>query len=385
MAPLLRRTFSRDDSRLRAAIRLAAAAAWPGAAGPRRRKQAAARARTSRSNALGVYKNGFTLGTGVRFFTSAFETAWAPFYYATAQQPDARGGVRQGGDVRPRGAHRARGGHGGGRRAMRFCCHADAGISRRGARRSRSLPSAWRMQGVYLLTSIGLESDRAAPSYYPVGTFAALAVGLGSGLRADAAAGASTGAAIAFLLSALTQTTVAFMLCATLLSDRTTKSAASRAWSSLAVLAALAGLWLVPDWPPLAGLVARTVVTAAVVRRAARRDRVSARKTERAFLRDARRTSTPRRRRCRKPMTSEPPATRGDARSSPPSALRRCRSSRFCRRSRPVLPPTTSSSFRASRPLNGLADPWAISASGSSITTGRSPSSRTRWTGSSGG
>ena len=39
---------------------------------------------------LGVYQNGSTLGTGVRFFTSAFETAWAPFYYATSRQPDAK-------------------------------------------------------------------------------------------------------------------------------------------------------------------------------------------------------------------------------------------------------------------------------------------------------
>jgi O-antigen/teichoic acid export membrane protein len=38
----------------------------------------------------GVYKNGFTLGTGIRFFTSAFETAWAPFYYATSRKPDAQ-------------------------------------------------------------------------------------------------------------------------------------------------------------------------------------------------------------------------------------------------------------------------------------------------------
>ena len=39
---------------------------------------------------LGVYQNAVTLGTGVKFFTSAFETAWAPFYYATSRQPDAK-------------------------------------------------------------------------------------------------------------------------------------------------------------------------------------------------------------------------------------------------------------------------------------------------------
>ena len=34
---------------------------------------------------LGIYQNATTLGTGVKFFTSAFETAWAPFYYATSR------------------------------------------------------------------------------------------------------------------------------------------------------------------------------------------------------------------------------------------------------------------------------------------------------------
>ena len=38
---------------------------------------------------LGVYQNASTLGTGVKFFLSSFETAWAPFYYATARRPDS--------------------------------------------------------------------------------------------------------------------------------------------------------------------------------------------------------------------------------------------------------------------------------------------------------
>lgn len=39
---------------------------------------------------VGVYQNGLTLGTGVSFFKNAFETAFAPFYYSTARQPDAK-------------------------------------------------------------------------------------------------------------------------------------------------------------------------------------------------------------------------------------------------------------------------------------------------------
>jgi O-antigen/teichoic acid export membrane protein len=46
--------------------------------------------RTVSPELVGVYQNGTTLGTGVSFFKNAFETAFAPFYYATARQPDAR-------------------------------------------------------------------------------------------------------------------------------------------------------------------------------------------------------------------------------------------------------------------------------------------------------
>ncbi len=39
---------------------------------------------------LGVYNIATTLGQSLKFFLSAFETGWAPFYYETARQPDAR-------------------------------------------------------------------------------------------------------------------------------------------------------------------------------------------------------------------------------------------------------------------------------------------------------
>jgi O-antigen/teichoic acid export membrane protein len=37
---------------------------------------------------VGIYQNGTTLGTAVSFFKTAFETAWAPFYYETSRTPD---------------------------------------------------------------------------------------------------------------------------------------------------------------------------------------------------------------------------------------------------------------------------------------------------------
>ena len=66
------------------------------------------------------------------------------------------------------------------------------------------------LQGVYLLTSIGLNLT-SRTEYYPVATFAALIVGLGSGVILMPRFGVA-GAAIAFLASTITQTSVALVL-----------------------------------------------------------------------------------------------------------------------------------------------------------------------------
>ncbi len=39
--------------------------------------------------ASGLYHTGYVLGTGVKFFLSAFELAWSPFVYAQLERPDA--------------------------------------------------------------------------------------------------------------------------------------------------------------------------------------------------------------------------------------------------------------------------------------------------------
>jgi len=95
--------------------------------------------------------------------------------------------------------------------------------------------------------------------YYPVGTFSALVVGLGSGLILMPRFGIE-GAAIAFLLSALTQTTVSFIFAQRFYKIRYEIGRVARVIAS-GVIAALAGLWLVPAWPPLAGLIGRATVT----------------------------------------------------------------------------------------------------------------------------
>ena len=125
MWPWCRPICQRRCSRGRAAP---GAALWPAArcrtASRRRRSTAATSccsAGTSLPAELGVYQNGVTLGTGVAFFKSAFETAWAPFYYATARQPDAKDVFREDDDLRRRGAGAARRRHDG-RRARRHAC-----------------------------------------------------------------------------------------------------------------------------------------------------------------------------------------------------------------------------------------------------------------------
>lgn len=41
-------------------------------------------------SAVGVYQIGTSLGLGLKLFLSAFETAWAPFYFAEMKHPDAK-------------------------------------------------------------------------------------------------------------------------------------------------------------------------------------------------------------------------------------------------------------------------------------------------------
>jgi O-antigen/teichoic acid export membrane protein len=208
---------------------------------------------------LGVYQNGFTLGTAVRFFTSAFETAWAPFYYETARKPDAAQVLAKlttyvmailallvavttaiSGDLilvmlTPE--------YLGAATVMPF------------------IALGMGLQGVYLLTSIGLNLT-SRTQYYPVATFAALAVGLGSGVLLMPRYG-MTGAAVAFLLSAATQALVAFLF-----SRRFYPLPYETGRLLRVVVAGIAAtgaaVWLIPDWPPFVSVLARAVLAAIV-------------------------------------------------------------------------------------------------------------------------
>ena len=205
---------------------------------------------------LGVYQNGFTLGTGIRFFTSAFETAWAPFYYATAKQPDAKTVFSK---MTTYGVA-----------VLALLVAGTVAVSRDvvlviltpdylGAVPVIPLIAiGMAAQGVYLFTSIGLNLT-SKTQYYPVATFAALAVGLGTGALLMPRFG-MTGAAAAFALSGATQASVAYMFARRFYPISYEIGRLTRVVIAGA-LAALGAVWLVPDLSPVAGLVVRGLVT----------------------------------------------------------------------------------------------------------------------------
>ncbi len=209
--------------------------------------------------AQGVYKTGTTLGAGVRFFTSAFETVWAPFYYATSRKPEAREVF---GKMTTYGVA-----------VLTLLVALTVAVAHdlilvmfkpewlAAARVMPLIAVGVALQGVYLLTSIGLNLTTRT-QYYPVATFAALAVGMGSGLILMPRFGA-TGAAAAFLASTATQTTVAFIFSRRFYPVTYEAGRLARVIAA-GTLAALAGLHLVPELRPLAGLAARTAVTTGV-------------------------------------------------------------------------------------------------------------------------
>jgi len=205
---------------------------------------------------LGVYQIGATLGQSVKFFLAAFETAWAPFYYDTSRRPDAREVF---GKVTTYVI------------AILALLVGLITVAARdvilvmatpdwlaGAPVMPLIALGLAFQGVYLLTSIGLNLT-SRTEFYPVSTISAALVGLSSGAWLMPRYGA-VGAAAAFLLSYVTQAAVAFAFSRRLYRIPYEAGRLSRIVGA-AVLAVGAGLWLVPAIAPLAGLVLRSAVT----------------------------------------------------------------------------------------------------------------------------
>ena len=101
---LIRPVFSQTVLRESLVVRAAAGAARLRAAGDGGRRQVRPAAATCRSQDVGVYSMGVSFGLIQKIALGAFEYAWAPFYYATAREPDAPAGVQHRHDLRRRRA-----------------------------------------------------------------------------------------------------------------------------------------------------------------------------------------------------------------------------------------------------------------------------------------
>ncbi len=207
---------------------------------------------------LGVYQIATTLGQSLKLFLSAFETGWAPFYYDTARQPDAKTTFRK---ITTYG--------------IAMLVLLVAGLTAIAADLVRALaPESYEgaavivpliavgiaFQGLYLLTSIGLNLTNQT-RYYPVAAFAAAAVGLGGGWWLMPRYGA-VGAGVAFLLSYVTLAVVAGVF-ARRHYPMTYETGRIARVLVAGALAALAG-WALPEMPAVAGVAARGLLTVAV-------------------------------------------------------------------------------------------------------------------------
>jgi O-antigen/teichoic acid export membrane protein len=204
---------------------------------------------------IGVYQIGTTIGRSIKLFLSAFETGWAPFYYETSRQPDAKTVFTK---ITTYG--------------IAVLVLLVAGTAAIAADLVRALtPDSYKdaalvvplialgiaFQGVYLLTSIGLNLT-SQTKYYPVSTFTAAAVGLSSGLVLMPRYGV-VGAASAYVLSYVTLAVVAGHFAQRHYSM--TYEGGRIARVIIAGLAAAAAGWALPAMSPVVGILARGATT----------------------------------------------------------------------------------------------------------------------------
>ena len=213
---------------------------------------------------LGVYNISGTIGQTLKLFLSAFETGWAPFYYETARQPDAQAVFSK---ITTYGI------------AILALLVAGLTAITPDLIRLLTFASPWTeeayaltaiivplialgiaFQGVYLLTSIGLNLT-SQTQYYPVAAFAAAGAGLGSGVLLMPRYG-YVGAAVSFLLSYITLAATAGVFARRHYAVRYEAARLTRVLSA-ALIALIIGR-LLPDMPPLAGLIVRGASVVAV-------------------------------------------------------------------------------------------------------------------------
>jgi O-antigen/teichoic acid export membrane protein len=200
---------------------------------------------------VGIYAMGVSFGLTQKLFLSAFEYAWAPFYYATSKEPHAE---RVLSTVTTYG--------------VAVLALMTAGLSAiaadlldvvtRGQYTSAAGVVAWTslgvfFQGIYLMTSIGLNITRHT-QYYPVATSIAAAANVGLNLLLIPRFGIM-GAAYANGAAYAIQAAIAFRL-----SQRFYPITYESGRLARVVVAALLGFgagWGLPPMLPILGVVAR--------------------------------------------------------------------------------------------------------------------------------
>ena len=167
-----------------AGLRAAARAACGGAAGDCRRRQVHPAAAARTMDDVGVYSMAVSFGLTQKLFLSAFESAWAPFYYATIREADATRMFRA---VTTYGvavlALLTAGLSAVGRDAAKAMTHGRLLAPDDPRWADVSTVITWTaigvfFQGIYLLTSIGLNITKRT-QFYPVATMTAAATNVG--------------------------------------------------------------------------------------------------------------------------------------------------------------------------------------------------------------
>jgi O-antigen/teichoic acid export membrane protein len=208
---------------------------------------------------MGVYQIGTTIGRSIKLFLSAFETGWAPFYYETARQPGAPTVFSK---ITTYGiAMLALLVAGTTAIATDLVSVLTPEVYDDAALVVPLIALGLAFQGVYLLTSIGLNLT-SQTKYYPVSTFAAAAVGLGSGLILMPLYGV-VGAATAFLLSYVTLAVVAGYFARRHYPMTYERGRIARVVVAGVIAAAAAG-WALPAMGPIAGILVRGTTTVVV-------------------------------------------------------------------------------------------------------------------------
>jgi O-antigen/teichoic acid export membrane protein len=207
---------------------------------------------------VGMYSMGVSFGLTLKMFLSAFEYAWAPFYYATAREPNPEAVFRT---VATYGVA-----------ALVLLAAALSAVARdlldvmtRGLFLEAAPVVAWTavgvlFQGVYLLTSIGLNLTKRT-AYYPICTISAAALNVGLNLLLIPRHG-FLGAAWANAAAYALQAAIAFAFSQKFYPVRYEYGRLARIGAAGAL--AYAAAVLVPPLNPLAAIAARGVVVFAV-------------------------------------------------------------------------------------------------------------------------